>query len=315
MKHLRQSEIKPGELGRTVLTIGNFDGVHRGHQQILRRLRTVADKKGLPAVLIAFEPHPVTILNPQKGLRLIHPFSEREKLLARYGVDILVTADFDEELAKTPAEKWVTQVLVEQMQIDILIMGYDFSFGRGADGNANQLVQLGKTHDFQTEQIPALVIDGKAISSSRIRRLIEAGEVSLAMNLLGRPFHILGAVVPGEGRGKQLGFPTANLMVGSGSVPHIGVYGAVAEVGKKAYPAAVNVGHNPTFTSRGLQVEAHLLDFTGDLYGKEITIHFLRRWRDEIKYDSAVRLSGAITRDLDKTRQLFVDRSPEDWLQ
>jgi riboflavin kinase/FMN adenylyltransferase len=312
MKHLRLENMQAGELGRAVVTIGNFDGVHRGHQQILRRLRAAADEKKMPAAVITFEPHPLKVLNPNKGVRMIYPYAGRERLLARQGVDVLVTERFTHELAETPAEKWVVEVLVDLLQVDTLIMGYDFSFGRGADGDAQQLIQLGKRFGFVTEQVPALVVDGRPISSSRIRRLIEAGEVSIALNLLGRPFHLTGEVIHGDRR--LIGFPTANLKVDADLLPHVGVYGSVAAVGGKAYAAAVNVGWNPTFEEKELRVEAHLLDFTGDLYGQTIEIHFLRRWRDEKKFGSVEQLAAAIRRDIDKTKQLFADQKPEEWL-
>ncbi len=312
MKHLCMEQLQPAELGRTVLTIGNFDGVHRGHQQILRRLRAVAEEKRLPAVVVTFEPHPIKVLNPVKGVRMIHPYTERARLLERQGVDILVTQQFTLDLSQTPAEKWVVESLVDLLGVDTLIMGYDFSFGRGGDGDARQLMQLGRRFRFATEQVPALVVDGRPISSSRIRRLIEAGEVSIALGLLGRPFHLVGTVVHGDRRG--IGFPTANVQAIADLLPHVGVYGGVGIARGKAYPAAINIGHNPTFTDVELRIEAHLLDFEGDLYGQPIELHFLRRWRDEKKFASVDQLVAAIKRDLDKTRQLFVDQPPEAWL-
>jgi len=314
MKHVQLENLQTGELGRTVLTIGNFDGVHRGHQQILRRVRAVADEKKLPAAVITFEPHPLKVLNPEKGVRMIFPYAERERRLADSGIDVMITEQFTVELSQTPAEKWVVEALVDLLRVDTLIMGYDFSFGRGADGDAQQLIQLGRRFGFATEQVPALVVDGRPISSSRIRRLIEAGEVSIALNLLGRPFHVRGTVIHGDGRGGQIGFPTANLDVEADLLPHVGVYGAVAVVGGKAYGAAVNVGNNPTFDLTDLRVEAHLLDFSGELHGQPMDLHFLRRWRDERKFASVEQLVSAMNRDIDKTKQLFVDQKPEEWL-
>jgi len=315
MKHIRQNELTAGDLDHSVVTIGNFDGVHRGHQQVLRRLRNAADRAGLPAIAITFEPHPVRVLHPEKGLKLIHTYATRADLLARAGIDMLVTAEFTPELAQTPAEKWVVEVLVDLLRADSLIIGYDFTFGRGNDGDANNLIKLGREYGFKVDQVPALVVDGRPISSSRIRRLIEAGEIAIANNLLGRPFHLQGEVVHGDGRGHNLGFPTANIKVDAEILPHVGVYGAVAIVNDHLIPTALSVGHNPTFDYADLRVEAHLLDFDEDLYGKRMELHLLRRLRDEIKYDSVDRLIAAIQRDVSHVRQLFRDQTPEDWLR
>lgn len=314
MKHIRLNELTSGEFGRTALTIGNFDGVHRGHQQVLRRLKIAAKHDNLPVTVISFEPHPVQVLNPDKGLQMIHTFAQRAQLLERYGVDHLVTVEFTKDVAAMPAEQWVVEVMIDKLQVSTLIMGYDFSFGRGGDGNAKHLIQLGRKYGFTAEQVPALVIDGRPISSSRIRRLIAAGEMALVMNLLGRPFHVTGEVIHGDGRGKQLGFPTANIKYESEMLPHKGIYGAVVVADDEHYPAAVNVGNNPTFNHTDIRVEAYLLDFTGDLYGKHLEVHFLRRLRDERKFQSADQLVAAIKKDVDRAKQLFIGQSAKDWL-
>lgn len=315
MKELILSDLAPHELGPTVLTIGNFDGVHRGHQAILQRLRTVAAQSGHPATAVTFAPHPVQFLHPEKNLRLIMPFPERARLLQRYGVEVLITLPFSEQTARTPADDWVREVLVEQLNAQQLLIGYDFSFGRGRDGNARHLAALGEKYGFTVEQLNAVYDDGRPISSSRIRRLIEAGEVGLAMKLLGRPFHLRGEVVHGSSRGRGLGFPTANLRTPWELLPHIGVYAAVAEVDGALFPAAVSMGKNPTFDLNELRLEAHLLDFTGDLYGRECALHFVRRLRDEKKYERVEQLREAMERDVAQTRKLFREQPPAQWLK
>ncbi len=314
MRHVRLEEMRSGEFGRTALTIGNFDGVHRGHQQVLRRLKLAAKKEDLPATVITFEPHPVQVLYPGKGLQMIHTYKQRADLLARYGVENLVTVEFTKEVAATTAEQWVVEVMIEKLRVETLIMGYDFSFGRGGDGDAKHLIQLGRKYGFSVEQVPALVIDGRPISSSRIRRLIAAGEMALVMNLLGRPFHVTGEVIKGDGRGRQLGIPTANIDHEAAMLPHVGIYGGVVVTDGEYCPAAINVGCNPTFDQTRLHIEAHILDFEGDLYGKNIEVHFLRRLRDERKYQSADQLVAAIKKDIDNARQLFHGQSAKDWL-
>lgn len=315
MKLYPLEEMKNGSLGPTLLTIGNFDGVHRGHQYIISRLVAEAKRQNLPAVALTFEPHPVKLLNPQKNLELIMPFAERARLIAHYGVDILLTVRFTHELAQTPAEQWVQNVLVEQLAAKMLYIGYDFSFGRGRDGDALHLKRLGQKFDFLVHQLPPEEEDGKPISSSRIRRLVAAGEVQKVERLLGRPFHLRGRVVAGEGRGRQLGYPTANLRTEWELLPHIGVYAAVAVVDGQAHSAAVNIGKNPTFDLQELRLEAYLLDYSGDLYGREMELHFVNRLRDEIKFDSAPQLVEEMEKDVIKTRRLFDEMPPATWLK
>ncbi|NLH48882.1 MAG: bifunctional riboflavin kinase/FAD synthetase [Myxococcales bacterium] len=315
MKQYRLEELAPGALGPTLLTIGNFDGVHRGHQYILAQLRAAADKQHLPAVALTFEPHPIKVLYPQKNLEMIMPFAERARLFDRYGIDVLLTVRFTPELAQTPADEWVRAVLVELLTVKMLYIGYDFSFGRGRDGDALHLKRLGQKYGFLVHQLPPEEEDGKPISSSRIRRLVAAGEVQKVEKLLGRPFHLRGEIVPGDGRGRGLGFPTANLRTEWELLPHIGVYAAVAVVDGVPHPAAVNIGKNPTFNLEELRIEAYLLDFSGDLHGKEMALYFVNRLRDEIKFDSAAQLVEEMEKDIIKTRRLFDEKPPQTWLR
>lgn len=314
MKHFRGELDGLGELGPTVLTIGNFDGVHRGHQHVLARVLREAHETKLPAVGVTFEPHPVKLLNPDKDFPLLMPFDERARLLERYGLEALVTVPFTHRTATTPAEDWVRQVLVDQLQVRRLLIGYDFSFGRGRDGDATHLRRLGETLGFSVEQVPAIVEDQRPISSSRIRRLVQAGEVENATRLLGRPFHLRGEVVHGEGRGHDLGYPTANLVTPWEMLPHIGVYAAVALAGGELHAAAVSVGRNPTFDLQELRLEAFLLDFSGDLYGQEVELHFVRRLRDEKKFADVAHLIEEMGHDVQRTRALFGEKPPVQWL-
>ncbi len=315
MRLARQSELRPGELGPTALTIGNFDGVHRGHQYIIEQLKATARARQLPAVALTFDPHPVKLLHPQKGLQLLLPFAERARLLERAGIDVLVTAEFTFELAQTPAEVWVQEVLLDLLHVQELLIGYDFSFGRGRDGNAAHLTTLGEQYGFAVHQMAAVIEDGWPISSSRIRRLAAAGEMDTAMKLLGRPFHLRGVVAHGDHRGRGLGFPTANVATTWEMAPHIGVYAAVAVVEGQPRAAAVNVGKNPTFELNELRIEAYLLDFAGDLYSKEIELHFVHRLRDEKKFQSVDQLIEAMHRDVEKTRAIFAQKPPSQWLR
>jgi riboflavin kinase / FMN adenylyltransferase len=303
LKVLNQERIKPGELGRTVCTIGNFDGVHLGHQKILSRVADVKAEENLTSVVITFDPHPVRVLNPDKGLKLIFDHERKIQLLERYEPDVALICEFTVEMSKTPAEKWVREVLTKQLGARHLIVGYDFNFGRGGDGNAAHLAELGKNFDFKVEQVDAVQVADRVVSSSRIRRLVSAGEAQMVSEMLGRPFYLAGKVVSGQNRGATIGFPTANLSTQQDVIPAKGVYAALVKVPQGVFSSAVNIGCNPTFANGGLSIEAHLMDFEGDLYGADMEIHFLRRLRDEMRYDSVDRLVEQIGRDVDQARQ------------
>ncbi|MDP8225124.1 MAG: bifunctional riboflavin kinase/FAD synthetase [Candidatus Lernaella stagnicola] len=314
MKQFNEDLTGFAELGETVITIGNFDGVHRGHQFVISRLNAVAKQLNAPSVAVTFEPHPVKVLNPDKDFQLVLPYKERRRMIARYGVDAVVTLPFTAETAKMPAEQWVREVLIERMSLRHLLIGYDFSFGRGRDGDAAHLSRLGEKYGFEVAQIAAIEEDERPISSSRVRRLVAAGEIQKTTMLLGRPYHLSGTIVHGDGRGRSLGYPTANLQTEWELIPHIGVYAAVAELDGEPRAAAVSVGHNPTFDLRELRIEAYLLDFDDDLSGRELTLHFVRRLRDEKKFHDVNHLIAAMSDDVERTRALFAAKPPELWL-
>lgn len=279
-----------------------------GHQQILNRLAVASESFGLPSVVYTFEPHPIRILNPSKNLKLIFNYDQRIKLLERYSPDAALIAEFSVELAKTPAEQFVRRFLVEKFGVKKIIVGYDFSFGKGGDGTAEHLRSLGVEMDFEVEQVPAVLYEQRPISSSRIRRLIRAGELGMVHQMLGRPFFLVGSVVKGKRRGGSLlGFPTANLSTQQESIPAKGVYAAVVKVSQETFGAAVNIGINPTFENEGLSIEAHILDFDRDIYGSEMEVHFIRRLRDERKFDSIDRLKDQMHKDIDKASKLVAD--------
>ena len=314
MKVYRQDEIKPGQFDRTVCALGNFDGVHLGHRRILDRLEAAKQELGLPSIVYTFEPHPVRVLNPKKNLRLIFDYPQRIELLRKANPDALVVAHFTLELAHTPAETFVNETLFKLFGVRKVVVGYDFNFGRGGDGNAQHLTKLGKELGFEVEQVPAVKIGEKTISSSRIRRLIQAGEIRMVNEMLGRPFHLVGNVVKGTCRGGSvLGIPTANLSTQQELIPAKGVYAAMVRIPQGFYASAVNVGCNPTFDNGALSVEAHILDFSGDLYDEEIEIHFLQRLRDEKRFDSVERLGQQMRKDIDVARQITRDVKPENF--
>lgn len=312
MKVYNQSDITPGDFKGTVCSIGNFDGVHRGHQKILQRLENAKRELGVPSLVYTFEPHPVRILNPKKNLKLIFDYEQRVRLLERYQPDGLVIAPFSADLAKTPAEEFVREVLFGKLAVKKVVVGYDFNFGRGGDGNADHLSMLGKDLGFSVEQVPAILYENRPISSSRIRRLVTAGEIAMVREMLGRPFFLAGKVAHGHSRGENLlGIPTANLTTQQEIIPARGVYAALVRVSQGIFSAAVNVGVNPTFDDETLSIEAHILDFSEQIYDQEMEIHFIRRLRGERRFQSLDRLKEQMFKDIEKTRELTKALAPE----
>ena len=312
MKVYQQEQLKPGTFAGTVCALGNFDGVHLGHQRILARLEAAKKRFDVPSVVYTFEPHPVRVLNPKKKLKLIFDYAQRIRLLEASGPDATVVVRFTPDLAATPAEHFVKNVLVDLLQARKVVVGYDFNFGRGGDGNAEHLAAMGAQFGFEVEQVSAVTINDQIVSSSRIRRLIPAGEIRMVNDMLGRPFFLVGTVVQGKQRGQSvLGIPTANLSTQQELIPAKGVYAAYVRVPQGLFCGAVNVGCNPTFENGQLSVEAHILDFEGDLYGKKIEVHLLRRLRDEKRFDTTKRLGQQMKRDIEHARTVCKRIDPE----
>ncbi len=289
------------------LTIGAFDGVHLGHRQIIKKLTAEAHAVGAPAVLLTFYPHPSMVLHgPRESFYLNLP-DEKAKLLSSQGLDAVITYPFDIEVSKVSAKIFI-QGLKEHLGFQHLWIGHDFALGSGREGNTSMLKLLGKEMDFDVRVIEAFKIRDEIVSSSRIRKLLEKGKVEEARELLGREHYVVGEVVLGEQRGKKIGFPTANLDVNKiRAVPGAGVYACIAELEGKWFRAVCNVGIRPTFETEPVapRVEAHLLGFSGDIYGKEIELRFLARLRDEQRFDGVDALVSQIKADIDKAEKIF----------
>ena len=304
----RQDAIRPGLFRRPVVTIGNFDGVHLGHQRVLARTIQEARARGARSVAFTFEPHPVKVLNPVRDLRLIYPYDEKARLLAATGIDDIVLWTFDRALAATPAEDFVRDVLVDLLDVQKVVVGYDFNFGRGGDGNAQHLREIAQRrgYRYEVERVGVFQVDGEVVSSSRVRQHILAGDLARVRRLLGRPFHLRGNVVRGAGRGgKVLGFPTANLSVQQELIPHDGVYLGQVRSGDATHDALVNVGDNPTFGVNPVTVESFLLDFDAQIYETTIDVYFLDRLRDEVRFADATGLRVQMDKDLARAREFF----------
>ena len=287
-----------------VLTLGSFDGVHYGHQQILRRLVEVARGMHGQAVVLTFHPHPAAVLAPEHAPRLITDWRGRVEHIAACGVDAIIVQHFTRTFAEITAEDFVRRFLVDGLGVRAVIVGHRVSFGHKRSGHAATLRQLGAQYGFAVEVIGPVEVDGMLVSSSAVRRAISHGELQRAALLLGRTPSIAGRVVHGHHRGKGLGFPTANLRISRLVVPPDGVYAVRVRVrGTEWWPAVANLGFNPTFHQHERSLEAHLFDFQGELYGQRIEIAFVQRLRGEERFPTPQALAQQIARDVETARQ------------
>jgi riboflavin kinase/FMN adenylyltransferase len=294
-------------LDGAVATIGNFDGVHRGHRAILERLLSRGRADGHPTLLITFEPHPLKVLAPDRAPRMLTTSRQRLALLEATGIDFLLVLPFTVELAEVTAERFAREYLLEGLALRCVYVGENFNFGKGRAGNADLLARLCGELGIRAETVPEIRYLGSPISSSRIRRALLGGEVELAGELLGRPYGIEGTVVHGESRGAALGIPTANLDTPNELIPQDGVYITEAVIDGRRSPAVTNIGSRPTFAGASYAVETHVLDSPGDLYGRAFEVRFRARLRQELKFSSPGALIEQVRRDIERAREYFRD--------
>jgi riboflavin kinase/FMN adenylyltransferase len=291
------------------VTIGSFDGVHRGHQLIIRRLVESAREAGAPAVVITFYPHPAVVLGKKANhYYLSHP-AEREEMLKELGIDEVITLAFSRELAALSPEEFLTP-LKSHLGMKELWVGYDFALGRNRAGNTQRLSELGEEFGYELKLLDPFQQDDKVISSSLIRDCLANGDMEAANNMLGRTYSLTGNVVVGDGRGRQIGFPTANLSFWEEKlVPRNGIYAGWAWVEGRRYGTAINIGLRPTFGDDLLhpRVEPFILDFDRDIYGEEIRVEFVKFLRPEARYDSIDRLIAQIFKDVENTREVLAN--------
>jgi riboflavin kinase/FMN adenylyltransferase len=289
------------------LSIGTFDGVHLGHQAIIKELVNGANRDGLPSVVLTFFPHPAIVLNKRNQSNLLTSPDERAYLLGKLGVDFVITYPFTSAIAQLTSEDFILQ-LHKWLKFRWLVVGYDFALGKGREGNVPRLVELGNQYHFSVEAIPAVKSMERVISSSEIRSDILEGKMVEVKKLLGRNYSISGEVVPGDGRGKLLNIPTANLAVWpEKAIPKVGVYACLAHYGDNIWRAVTNIGVRPTFleSSKLIRVETHILGFNGDLYGKMLELEFVNRIRDEIRFENSENLISQIQKDIATTEKVL----------
>jgi riboflavin kinase/FMN adenylyltransferase len=305
MQHFRSLESV--HLEDVWLTIGSFDGVHRGHQEVIRKLTAEAHHCDASAVVLTFYPHPAEIVRSRDFPFYLTTPDEKAELLGKLGVDVVITHPFNQEVMGTPARAFMEK-LQQHLRIRHLRIGYDFALGRNREGNAQLLAEIGKDSGYTLEQIPPFKLDEQTVSSTRIRFLLGAGLVEEAARMLGRNFVVNGPIVVGDQRGRTIGFPTANLDVWKmGAIPAAGVYVCRATVNEITYNAVTNIGVRPTFEATPVppRVEAHLLDFEGDIYGEIVKLEFISRLRGEQRFASVDELIQQIQMDVRAARNIF----------
>lgn len=303
MHVLTGTEGIPPEFREAFITIGNFDGVHLGHRCIFQKLILEARKENRKALLVTFVPHPKMLLHPERRpFYLLTTIEEKIKLLEALGLDALILIPFTLEYAQMTAESFILEVLWKNLQVRKIFIGHDYSFGKDKRGNKDMLTAFGKKLGFDVAVINAVAVGDAVISSTRIRAAILEGDVKTAAMLLGRPYNVSGTVIEGKRRGAALGFPTANIKPHKELLPAKGVYAAIVNLEGKRYNGALSIGLNPTFGDVQLSMEVHLMDFSGDIYGKYVDVLFIERIREERKFPGPEMLSLQIKKDTEEAR-------------
>ncbi|MGD8322714.1 MAG: bifunctional riboflavin kinase/FAD synthetase [Gemmatimonadota bacterium] len=293
----------PREPG-TVVTVGTFDGVHRGHWAVLQEIRRRAEASGRRSVLVTFDPHPLRIVRPEHAPPLLTTPVEKKEILAESGLDYAVFISFTETLSRYEPRRFVEEILVERLGVSELVIGYDHGFGRDRSGDADTLRRVGQELGFDVDVVAPVETTGEAVSSSRIRRAVAGGRLQEAWACLGRPYSIRGVVVRGDGRGKELGFPTANLKVAGTDklIPPAGIYAVRGVLRSGTFPGALHLGPRPTFKGSPPTIELHLMDFEADIYGEEVRVDFVELLRDIRPFSTVRALVAQMREDVEEAR-------------
>ena len=305
MEILRHIENRALLISRPILMLGNFDGIHLGHQALLRRAVQDAKDLGGRSVVLTFEPHPLKILAPERAPRLILTHKDKMSLLQSFGVNAVIIQRFDSAFASVEAEAFVRDYLARRIGVHKMWVGKDLRFGKGRKGRVEDLIRWGKEEGFEVGVIEPIELDGQRVSSSRIRALIERGEMREASEHLGRYHFISGRVASGHGRGRHLGYPTANIVARTEVLPLDGIYASIMQVDEQQWPCVTSVGLNPTFGEGPRTVESYIFDFAGDLYDQTVKLFFVQRIREEKKFPSAELLVEQIRQDVLSAQEIL----------
>ena len=296
MKLVRKPEELAGQFGCCVATVGNFDGVHLGHREILSRVRHKSKYFNCPSILITFDPHPSAVLYPGRDVSVLTTLEDKVKYVRECGIDFVLALEFTLDFAQKDPLEFVDDVLVP-LKVRELYVGHDFLFGSGRKGDSNWLAAQGAKRGFAVYEIDPVKVEGERVGSSLIRALISKGDVEKAARFLGRPHSVRGKVVEGAGRGREIGFPTCNLGTPEETVPGPGIYATRTRWRGGLYDSATHIGVIPTFDVDVPGIESHLLEFSGEMLGDEVEILFYKKLRDTVKFDSAQALSEQIRKD------------------
>jgi riboflavin kinase/FMN adenylyltransferase len=321
MRLIPGSQALDGAARGCVLTVGNFDGLHLGHQELLGTVVSRARKLGRPAALYTFEPHPRRVLFPERSQPTIMSWDQLARGVEESGIDFLIREPFTMDFASLSAEAFLRDIIVRRVAPREIFVGRDFHFGKGRFGSGETLEQIGPQFGIRVEIIPQVLSDGRDVSSSRIRRLLGQGDVEEAARCLGRPYTIWGLVVHGDHRGRSLGFPTANLEPENELIPQGGVYASSVQLfeedrlDSEIFPSVTNIGSRPTFAPGEILTETHLLDFDADLYGRRLALSFHKRLRAERRFSGPTELARQIAADVERARKLFASPNGHSWLR
>ncbi|MEN8264071.1 MAG: bifunctional riboflavin kinase/FAD synthetase [Nitrospirota bacterium] len=289
-----------------VLTLGNFDGVHLGHQEIFRMLLERAKEKNGTSVVFTFVPHPLSVIAPERAPKLLTTYKDKIKQIKKYGIDVVICVNFTKEFATLKAEDFVKDVLCKIIEVKEIFIGANYLFGKGRKGSPELLKHMGKEYGFTVSVVDEIKMNDITFSSSKIRKLVSKGKVDEASKFLGRLYSVEGVVISGAQRGKSLlKTPTANLSTANELLPKDGVYAVTVEIDGKTYGGATNIGYNPTFKEKKFSFESHVLDFDGELLGRILKVNFIKRIRDEMKFSGANELGVQLKQDLEDIRQVI----------
>lgn len=285
---------------KSIITVGTFDGVHLGHQEIIKILNSVKQNKGLRSVIVTFDPHPQIVLrNKDRDIKILSTTDEKIKIFESYGIDLVYIINFTKEFSQTPAREFYIKYLINGVGMTDLVLGYDHMFGKNREGNFETLAEMSKEFDFNVDKVEEFTLNGAHISSTEIRNFLQTGEIEKANNLLGREYAIEGEVIHGDKRGKALGYPTANLKVDEFKlIPKKGIYAVSIQLDGQRYNGMISIGVNPTVSDNdSLKIEVNIFDFNKDIYGKKIKVNFIDYLREEQKFNSLEDLIEAMASD------------------
>ena len=292
---------------KSIITIGTFDGIHIGHQEIIKSLVKESISKNALSLILTFFPHPRMVLNKDFSIKLIDTLKEKEKMFEKLGLNTLIIQPFTKNFANISSHDFTKEILVKKLNVKKIILGYDHRFGKNRESSVEDLIELGLTYNFEVEVINAKKINSINISSTKIRKAIELGDFNKANLYLGRHFEMNGKVVKGKGLGKKIGFPTANILVEENYklIPNKGVYLIKAKIKNKTYYGMMNIGNRPTLNGKDETLEINIFKFNENIYGKRLTIFFLEKIRNEIKFDSIEKLGNQLLKDKDYCKGLI----------